>query len=69
MTFLGPVPEFLWLSSEKMTIQVTVVEGIITNTPPIARKFRGQPIDNLRNWMRKQGGYCEDRIHIQSTRQ
>ena len=57
----------LWLSTEKMTIQVTVVNGIVTQTPPIARKFRGQPIDNLRNWMKKQEGYREDRIFIQST--
>ena len=46
-----------YLSSEKMTVCVTVEDGVIVKTPPIVRKFKGQPIDNLINWMRKQKNF------------
>lgn len=49
-----------WLSSESMTVAVSVnSDGIITRTPAIVYKFVGQPLDNLRKWMRKQGGFRE----------
>ena len=57
------------MSSEKMTIYVRVEYGIIATAPPIARKFIGQPLGNLKRWMEKQGGYRENRIHVKSTGQ
>lgn len=52
-----------WLSSNKMTIGVDVnLIDIIVFAPPIAKVFIGQPLDNLRRWMRKQGGYKECRL-------
>ena len=45
-----------WMSSQAMTIAVTTDDNkIITKTPPIARKFIGQPLINLANWMNTQG--------------
>ena len=32
------------------TCGVTTTDGIITGTPPLLRKFNGQPLDNLRRW-------------------
>jgi len=46
----------IWLSSKKMTVLVDVQDGRITKTPPIVRKFRGQPPENLIRWMHRQGG-------------
>jgi len=47
-----------WVSSKKMTISVDVdAEDIIIDTPPIVQKFKGQPLDNLIRWMKKQGGF------------
>lgn len=48
-----------WLSTTKMTVGVEVSNGIITQAAPIVRKFVGQPIDNLRRWMKRQPGYRE----------
>ncbi len=46
-----------WLSTTRMTVLVECDEqDIITATPPIVRKFIGQPIDNLIAWMKKQPG-------------
>ena len=45
-----------WLSSEKMTVLVDVKDNTIVIAPPIVRKFLGQPIKSLINWMEKQGG-------------
>ena len=46
-----------WVSSKKMTFEVTVsLDGIIVDAAPIARKFIGQRFINLRRWMAKQGG-------------
>ncbi len=50
-----------WLSSVKMTIWVSVRNGTVIDSAPIARKFIGQPMDNLRQWMRRQGAYFEER--------
>jgi hypothetical protein len=47
-----------WLSSNRMTVGVEVDEDdIIEDTPPIVRKFRGQPLANLARWMGWQGGF------------
>ena len=47
-----------WVSSKKMTISIDVnSENVITATPPIAQVFKGQPLDNLIKWMKKQGGF------------
>jgi len=48
-----------WMSSKVMTVQVGVVNGKIASGPPIVSKFLGQPIDNLRKWMKAQGDYKE----------
>jgi hypothetical protein len=49
--------KWYWLSSNKMTISADVEKGVIIETAPVARKFVGQPIQNLIRWMRKQGGF------------
>ena len=47
-----------WVSSKKMTVSVDIdSERIITATPPILQVFKGQPLDNLIKWMKKQGGF------------
>lgn len=52
-----------WLSSEKMTIAVTIKGGMVVESAPIARKFIGQPAKSLGAWMRKQGGFQAARLH------
>ena len=42
-----------------MTIVVEVKKGRVIDAAPIARKFVGQPIRNLRVWLKRQGGYRE----------
>jgi hypothetical protein len=55
-----------WLSSKKMTIGVDTDEkGIIIDSAPIVRKFRGQHIKNLVSWMRRQGGFKAKRIETE----
>ena len=50
----------LWLSSERMTICVSIdAAGIIVSAPAIVKRFKGQHIDRLRSWMSKQGGLRE----------
>jgi hypothetical protein len=52
-----------WLSTHRMTILARVDEqGRIAQAPPIARTFVGQPFDNLRAWLARQGGYREERV-------
>jgi hypothetical protein len=52
-----------WLSTKRMTISVSVDDkGVVTYAPPIAKMFIGQPLNNLRRWMRKQGGYKEETL-------
>lgn len=54
-----------WLSSEKMTIEVTTQQGKIIEVAPIAKKFVGQPLPNLIAWMQKQKGFRIERLlHI-----
>jgi hypothetical protein len=51
-----------YFSSRAMTFLVRTDENdVIVWTPAIAAKLRGQPLDNLRRWMRKQGGFKEHR--------
>lgn len=46
-----------WVSSNSLTVLVYVDEkGIIVNAPPVVRVFVEQPLDNLLNWMDRQGG-------------
>jgi len=56
-----------WFSSNRMTIAVyTDNRNIITHTAPIGRKFIGQHIKNLANWMRKQGGFRYKELEVSS---
>lgn len=46
----------LWVSSPKFTGQVDVADGeVITMTPPVWRKFVGQPLENLVAWLSQFG--------------
>ena len=45
-----------WISNRVFTVRVEATDGVITEAAPIVRKFLGQPIDNLLNWARRQGG-------------
>ena len=48
----------VWLSSKAMTVQVDHDDdNVIIEAAPIVRKFRGQPMLALINWMRRQGGF------------
>jgi hypothetical protein len=40
-----------------MTVGVETRKGIIVIAPPIVRRFKGQPVENLINWMRRQPGF------------
>ncbi|MHA1839868.1 MAG: hypothetical protein ACTSYO_07955 [Candidatus Ranarchaeia archaeon] len=40
-----------------MTVLVETKDRHISKAAPIVRKFIGQPLNNLSNWMRKQGGF------------
>lgn len=53
-----------YLSSPRMTIYVvTDLKGVIMQAAPIARRFVGQPLSNLRRWMKSHGsGYREERL-------
>lgn len=42
-----------------MTVFVEIKKGRVTDTAPITRRFIGQPIRNLREWLKRQGGYRE----------
>lgn len=47
-----------WLSCRDFTIQTnTDANGKIVWTAPITRRFLGQPLGNLVEWMRKIGGF------------
>ena len=55
-------PRDLWLSSPKMTFSVTVdADDRVTAAAPIARKFIGQPLVNLTDWLKRQGGVVQVR--------
>lgn len=48
-----------WISCEKFTGGITVDENnIIIEGMPIIRKFIGQPLINLSNWMQKKFNHC-----------
>lgn len=50
--------DWYWLSTTKMTVGVRIdSDGVIRETPPVVRKFIGQPLANLRRWMSKQPGF------------
>lgn len=52
-----------WLSTLRMTVSVRVDgDGFIVEAPPIVRVFKGQHIDNLRGWLKRQGGYQEHKF-------
>jgi len=54
---------FYWISSNRITILVEFnPDGTIRDAPPIARKFIGQPLENLIKWMAKQGGLQVERL-------
>jgi len=46
-----------WLSSEAMTVGVGTENGVIVEFPPILYKFKGQTIESLIRWMKKQSGF------------
>ena len=47
-----------WLSSKRMTLYVgTNSSDIVVKTAPIGRKFIGQHIRNIANWLKRQGGF------------
>lgn len=56
-----------WLSSEAMTVNITTKKTqhgltVVTDGPPIVRRFINQPATNLERWMRKQGGFQWKRL-------
>lgn len=53
---------WLWVSTLRMTFAVRVQEGVVRETAPIARKFIGQPAENLRRWLMKQPGFRWERL-------
>lgn len=53
---------YFWYSTEKMTILVTVNNKIVTDAPPIAKKFINQPQSNLERWLNKQGGLVKQEL-------
>lgn len=49
--------KYYWVSTKRMTGLVTVRDGRVVLAPPILRKFLGQPVNNLINWLMKQEGF------------
>lgn len=45
-----------------MTVLVGARGNKITSGAPVIRRFIGQPLDNLRAWMRKQGEFQESKL-------
>jgi hypothetical protein len=54
--------ETYWLSSEKMTVIAICKNGIIVQGSPIIRKFKGQRLVGLINWLEKQGDLRVEKI-------
>lgn len=50
----------LWFSSYRMTVVVDVEDDLIAEAAPIVRCFVGQPVKNLRRWMKRQGGFMKE---------
>ena len=40
-----------WANRTEFAAAIDVKEGIITKTPPVLNKFKGQPIKNLYTWL------------------
>lgn len=40
----------IFLSGPRFTCLVETRDGVIVSTPPILRKFVGQPIENVLSW-------------------
>lgn len=59
-----PVDKVYRLSSEKMTVMVTVrgKAQVIITAAPVVRIFIGQRLDNLQRWMRRQGGFEQQEL-------
>ena len=41
-----------WANRNDFAAAVDVEAGIITKTPPVLNKFKGQPIENLHKWLK-----------------
>jgi hypothetical protein len=52
---VGEVDGWWWLSTKRMTFAVLILDDVIVETAPIARKFVGQPPAALSRWLQKQG--------------
>lgn len=50
----------LCISTDRERMIVEVYEGIVINAPSIVGNFKNKPIEELRKWLRKQGGYREE---------
>lgn len=46
-----------WLSCRKFTAWIRVDDGVIVDSASIVRKFKGQPLENLKKWSSKFGGF------------
>lgn len=47
-----------WISNPNFTGQVdTDSSGVLTATPPVWKKFKGQPLSNLEKWLKSLGGF------------
>lgn len=53
-----------WFSTEKMTVVAETEDDIISKASPIVRKFVGQHIKNLADWLRLQGGFEYKELQI-----
>lgn len=51
-----------YVSGPYFTCVVEVTDGVITEAPPILRRFVGQPAKNLGDWMRSKGEATFERI-------
>lgn len=47
-----------WLTTERMTVAVRVIDTRVVEAPPIVRKFVGQPALNLIRWLAHQPGFA-----------
>lgn len=51
-------------SSLRMTVWLSIGDGVIQDSAPIVRKFIGQPVVNLEAWMQKQGGFRKHHLNL-----
>lgn len=47
--------KWYYISTNRWTVAVDVIDGRILKSPPITRRFVGQPIGNLIGWAHKFG--------------